>query len=133
MRFLAVLMRRSHKPPGRSAIEWDKGLVCTRQAARLQTAQQAAQSLLEAEVPHGDKGIKQVETNGANLLHDGLPLPLGSRPFRKHGHKAPECEGTHAPGARQLSTATAQPPQRIGDRALPRWRVRRLWRASILA
>src|SRR6266568_1335109 len=74
VRLLAVVLCRLHKPPGCGAVDREKGLVCNGQPTALQALHQSPHSFLATQVFHRHEGLKQVKTNGRNMLHDGSSL-----------------------------------------------------------
>jgi hypothetical protein len=65
----ALLPSCVRKLPHGGAIHRQKGRLLQGKAAGLQAAEQSAQSFLNTKLLHRDQGIKQVKTNGCDMLH----------------------------------------------------------------
>src|SRR5215510_15813341 len=82
---LTIVLCRFHKPSGCGAVDREKGLVCNGHPIALQTPHQAIHGFLATQVFHRNEGLKQVKTNGRNMLHEvrpSLSQMLVSTPWR---------------------------------------------------
>src|SRR5215510_9327762 len=85
VRLFTVALCRLHKPSGGGAVDREKGLVCNGHTTALQAPHQAPHGFFTTQVVHRNEGLKQVKTNGRNMLHEVRPSPpqmFASTPWR---------------------------------------------------
>src|SRR5262249_10882717 len=105
------------EPPGGSAVEGSKSLRCDAQATGLQALQQSPHGLFASEeVVHRNQGLKEVKTNGVDMLHDALFPPSIDAGKYALARRVPG-RASHVNGAASFAPALSLAYNRLRSRA----------------
>src|SRR5262249_31055068 len=76
VRLFTLCMGRLTEPPGGGSVEGDKSLVGNGKATGLQALQQSTHGLFTSDgAVYRNQGLKEVKTNGVDVLHDDVFSP----------------------------------------------------------